>query len=113
MKELCKKFTKIEFRDVPRIQNEFADALATLLSMIQYPDKNYIDPIEIETKDQYAYFFHVNEEQDSKPRYHDIKKFLATQEYPESDTNGQKRALRRLANHFSSTGKSCIEGPQT
>ncbi|XP_075097916.1 uncharacterized protein LOC142175237 [Nicotiana tabacum] len=43
-KDLCKKFTKIEFKHVPRIQNKFADALATLSSMILHPDKNYIDP---------------------------------------------------------------------
>ncbi|XP_070040539.1 uncharacterized protein [Nicotiana tomentosiformis] len=41
--ELCKKFTKIEFKHVPGIQNEFVDALATLSSMIQHPNKNYID----------------------------------------------------------------------
>ncbi|XP_070039593.1 uncharacterized protein [Nicotiana tomentosiformis] len=61
VKELCKKFTKIEFRHVPRIQNEFADAFEMFSSMIQHPDKNYIDPIEIEIKDQYAYYFHVDE----------------------------------------------------
>ncbi|XP_070015637.1 uncharacterized protein [Nicotiana sylvestris] len=42
---LRKRFTKIEFRHVPRIHNEFANALATLSSMMQHPDKNYIDPI--------------------------------------------------------------------
>nr|XP_016445656.1 PREDICTED: uncharacterized protein LOC107770836 [Nicotiana tabacum] len=88
VKELCKKFTKIEFKHVPNIQNEFADAFATLLSMIKHLDKNYIDPIEVE----------INEDPDSKPWYHDIRKFLATREYPENSTNGQKRALRRLAN---------------
>ncbi|XP_070032107.1 uncharacterized protein [Nicotiana tomentosiformis] len=46
VKELCKKFTKIEFKHAPRIQNEFVDALVTLSSMIQHPDKNHIDPIE-------------------------------------------------------------------
>lgn len=35
IKELCNNFTKIEFNHVTRIQNEFADALVTLLSMIQ------------------------------------------------------------------------------
>ncbi|XP_075086198.1 uncharacterized protein LOC142168921 [Nicotiana tabacum] len=60
VKELCKKFTKIEFKHVSRIQSEFADALATLSSMIQHPDKNYIDPIEVEIRDQHAYCFHVN-----------------------------------------------------
>ncbi|XP_070008256.1 uncharacterized protein LOC142165132 [Nicotiana tabacum] len=34
VKELCKKFTKIEFKYIPRIQNEFDDALAALSSMI-------------------------------------------------------------------------------
>ncbi|XP_075103676.1 uncharacterized protein LOC142178247 [Nicotiana tabacum] len=90
IKELCMKFTKIEFKHVPRIQNEFVDALTTLSFMIQHPDKNYIDPIEIEIKDQHAYYFHVNEEPDGKPWYHDIKKFLATLEYPKNATNGQK-----------------------
>ncbi|XP_070056895.1 uncharacterized protein [Nicotiana tomentosiformis] len=48
VKDLCKKFTKIEFKHIPRIQNEFVDPLATMSSMIQHPNKNYIDPIEIE-----------------------------------------------------------------
>ncbi|XP_070013568.1 uncharacterized protein [Nicotiana sylvestris] len=43
--ELRKRFTKTEFQHVPRAQNEFVDALATLSSMIQHPDKNFIDPI--------------------------------------------------------------------
>ncbi|XP_075077149.1 uncharacterized protein LOC142163895 [Nicotiana tabacum] len=98
--ELCKKFRKIEFKHIPRIQNEFVDALATLSSMIQHPDKNYIDPIEVEIRDQHAYFFHVDEELDGKPWYHDIKKFLTTREYLENAINGQNRALRRLANHL-------------
>nr|XP_016457128.1 PREDICTED: uncharacterized protein LOC107781017 [Nicotiana tabacum] len=55
VKELCKKFIMIEFKHVPRIQNEFTDAFATLSSMIQHLDKNYIDPIEVEIRDQHAY----------------------------------------------------------
>ncbi|XP_070034549.1 uncharacterized protein [Nicotiana tomentosiformis] len=98
----CVKFTKIEFKYVPRIQNEFADALATLSSMIQHPDKNYIDE---EMRDQNAYCFHVDEELDGKPCYHDIRKFLATREYPKNATNGHKRALRRLANNVFLNGK--------
>ncbi|XP_070029081.1 uncharacterized protein [Nicotiana sylvestris] len=88
VKELCKKFTKIEFKHVPKIQNEFVDTLATLSSMIQRPDKNYINPIKVEIRDQHAYCFHVNEEPDGKPWYHDIKRFLVTREYPENATNG-------------------------
>ncbi|XP_070057064.1 uncharacterized protein [Nicotiana tomentosiformis] len=90
VKELCKKFTKIEFKHIPMIQNEFADALVTLSSMIHHPYKNYIDPIELEIRDQHAYYFYVDEEPDGKPWYYDIKRFLETREYPKSATNGQK-----------------------
>nr|XP_009767342.1 PREDICTED: uncharacterized protein LOC104218521 [Nicotiana sylvestris] len=105
VKELCKKFTKIEFKHVLRIQDEFVDALATLSSMTQHPDKNYIDPIKVEIKNQHAYFFHIDEEPYGKPGYHDIIKFLVTREYPEDATNDQKRALKTLANHFFLNGE--------
>ncbi|XP_075084886.1 uncharacterized protein LOC142168124 [Nicotiana tabacum] len=68
VKELCKKFTKIVFKHVPRIQNTFADAFAMLSSMIQHPNKNYIDPIEIKIQDQHAYYFLVDEEPVSRPK---------------------------------------------
>ncbi|XP_075079834.1 uncharacterized protein LOC142165105 [Nicotiana tabacum] len=112
VKELYKKFTNIKFKHVPRIQNKFVDALATLSSMIQHPDKNYIDPIEIEVRDHHVYCFHVDKELDGKPWYYDIERFLKVREYPENATNGQKLALRRQKNHFSLTGKSYIERPQ-
>ncbi|XP_070017769.1 uncharacterized protein [Nicotiana sylvestris] len=74
VQELRKRFTKTEFHHVPRVQNEFADALATLSSIIQYPNKNFIDPI---LNDQPAYCAHVEEEADGKPWFHDIKEYLA------------------------------------
>ncbi|XP_070039607.1 uncharacterized protein [Nicotiana tomentosiformis] len=58
--------------------------------MIQHPDKNYIDPIEIEVRDHHVYCFHVDEEPDGKPLYYDIKRFLQTRDYLENATNGQK-----------------------
>ncbi|XP_070025836.1 uncharacterized protein [Nicotiana sylvestris] len=77
VQELMKRFTKIEFKHVPRIQNEFVDALATLLLMIQYPDKNFIDPIPVRIHNQPAYYAHVKEEMDGKPWFHDIKEYFA------------------------------------
>ncbi|XP_070022091.1 uncharacterized protein [Nicotiana sylvestris] len=77
VQELRKKFTKAEFQHVPRIQNEFADALATLSFMIQHPDKNFIDPIPVKIHDLPAYYAHVEEEADGKPWFHDIKEYLA------------------------------------
>ncbi|XP_070049376.1 uncharacterized protein [Nicotiana tomentosiformis] len=67
IQKLIKRFTKIEFKHIPRIWNEFADALATLSSMIQHPYKNFIDPILIGIHKQPAYEAHVEEEIDENP----------------------------------------------
>ncbi|XP_070004721.1 uncharacterized protein [Nicotiana sylvestris] len=100
VQELIKRFTRIEFKHVPRIQNEFADALATLSSMIQHPDKNFIDPIPIGIRKKPTYYAHVEEKIDGNPWFHNIKKYLENGEYPETATHTQKCMLRRLANHF-------------
>ncbi|XP_070010211.1 uncharacterized protein [Nicotiana sylvestris] len=81
--ELRKRFTKIEFRYVPRIPNDFVEALATLSSMIQYPNKNYIDPIPMRIHNQPAYCAHDEDEADGKPWFHDIKEYISKGEYPE------------------------------
>ncbi|XP_070007651.1 uncharacterized protein [Nicotiana sylvestris] len=81
--ELRKWFMKIEFRHFLRIQNEFIDALATLSSMIQHPNKNFIYPIPVRIHSQLAYCAHLEEEIDGKPWFHDIKEYMAKGEYPE------------------------------
>ncbi|XP_059313260.1 uncharacterized protein LOC132064326 [Lycium ferocissimum] len=91
---------EIDFKHIPRIQNEFVDAFATLSSMIQHPNKNYIDPIKVEIHDQQVYYFHVYEELDSQPCYYAIKKLLEMKDYRENATNKKKRTLRRMANHL-------------
>ncbi|XP_070024995.1 uncharacterized protein [Nicotiana sylvestris] len=69
LQELRKRFTKIEFQHVPRIQNEFANTLSTLSSMIKHPDKNFIDPIPVNIHYQPTHCVHVEEEADGKPWY--------------------------------------------
>ncbi|XP_070017577.1 uncharacterized protein [Nicotiana sylvestris] len=64
---LKRRFMKIEFRLLPRIHNEFANALTTLSPMIQHPDMNYIDLIRVRIHNQPAYYAHVEEEVDGKP----------------------------------------------
>ncbi|XP_070014548.1 uncharacterized protein [Nicotiana sylvestris] len=83
IQELRKRFRKTKFQHIPRVQNEFADALATLSSMIQHLDTNFIDPIQVKIHDQPAYCTHVEEEADGKPWFHDIIKYLIKGEYPE------------------------------
>ncbi|XP_070044159.1 uncharacterized protein [Nicotiana tomentosiformis] len=104
VQKLMKRFTKIEFKYVPRIQNEFADALATLSSMIQHLDKNFIDPIPVRIHNRPAYCAHVEEETDGNPWFHDIKEYLAKGEYMEHANHTKKRTLRRLSNHLFQSG---------
>ncbi|XP_070050438.1 uncharacterized protein [Nicotiana tomentosiformis] len=94
IQKLIKRFTKIEFKYVLRIQNEFADALSTFSSMIQHPKNNFIDPIPIGIHKQPAYYAYVEEEFDGNPWFHDIKKYLEKGEYPENATHTQKYMLR-------------------
>ncbi|XP_070046203.1 uncharacterized protein [Nicotiana tomentosiformis] len=104
VQEMMKRFTKIELRHVPRIQNEFGDSLATFSSMIQHPDKNFIDPISMRIHNRPAYCAHVEEETDGNPWFHDIREYLAKGEYPEHANHTQKGTLRRLSNHFFQSG---------
>ncbi|XP_070020409.1 uncharacterized protein [Nicotiana sylvestris] len=104
VQELIKRFTKIEFKHVSKIQNEFVDALVTLSSMIQHPDKNFIDPIPVKIHYQLAYYSHVEEEMDGKSWFHNINKYLAKGEYPKQANHTQKRTLWRLSNHLFQRG---------
>ena len=59
VQKLCKRFCKIKFKHTPGIQNELADALATISSMIKRPYIDYIDPLDIELKGHVVQCSHV------------------------------------------------------
>ena len=105
VQELCQRFKDVDFRHIPRIQNEFADDLATISSMIQHPDQSYIDLLEISLKEQPAYCMHVEKEPDGKPWYSDIKRYLGSGIYPEEASNNQKKIIRRLAKNYFPSGE--------
>ncbi|XP_070015751.1 uncharacterized protein [Nicotiana sylvestris] len=102
--ELCQHFQAIEFRHIPRIHNEVADALATLASILHHPDKAYVDPLQIQVRDQHAYCNVIEEKIDGKPWFHDIKEYIRAGVYPTQDTGDQKRTIRRLASGFFLSG---------
>nr|XP_025884738.1 uncharacterized protein LOC112940689 [Solanum lycopersicum] len=105
VQNLCKRFRKIEFRHTPRIQNELADALATIASMIKHPDIDYIDPLDIDLKEHPVHCSHVESEPDGLPWYLDIKRYLESGAYPEDATSNQKKSIRRMAFNFFLNGE--------
>ncbi|KAK4724421.1 hypothetical protein R3W88_027200 [Solanum pinnatisectum] len=112
IQKLCKRFRKIEFRHAPRTQNELADALATIASMIKHPDTSYIDPLDIEVKEQPVHCSHVEAETDGLPWYFDIKKYLETGTYPEMQRSTRKSRYAVWPSITSQVRKSFIGGLQ-
>nr|XP_009794569.1 PREDICTED: uncharacterized protein LOC104241320 [Nicotiana sylvestris] len=96
VEDLNKRFKSIEFRYIPRCHNELADALATLASMLLYPDNAHIDPLEIQIRESHGYCNTIKAAPNTQPWYHDIKKFLKTQEYPEQAVTGHGSFFLRI-----------------
>lgn len=82
LEELAKEFDEISFEYLPRTQNHFADALATLSSMLQVGEGLDIKPLRISVVDQPAYCMLIESEFDGEPWYHDIKNYLLKGEFP-------------------------------
>jgi ribonuclease HI len=93
-------FTTVKLHYIPREENQFADALATLSSMIKVLCWNYVPRIDVSRLDIPAYVFAADAVSDDKSWYHDIKRFLKRQEYPAGASSNDKKTLRRLAGSF-------------
>uniref|UniRef100_A0A2N9HZZ8 Integrase catalytic domain-containing protein n=1 Tax=Fagus sylvatica TaxID=28930 RepID=A0A2N9HZZ8_FAGSY len=89
----------------------FADALATLASLIKLVEGDDVRPLRIETRDIPAYCVCVEEcmnveaEIDDKPWYYDIKRFIQDREYPPRATENEKKYIRRMAFQFFLSGE--------
>ncbi|RVW71025.1 Retrovirus-related Pol polyprotein from transposon 297 [Vitis vinifera] len=108
---LVGRFDDLRYTHLPRAQNQFADALATLASMIDIPVDATVRPLLIESRSAPAYCCLIDdaEPDDGLPWYHDIYHFLRLGVYPEAATAKDKRALRQLATRFVIYGETCID----
>ncbi|RVW32710.1 Transposon Ty3-I Gag-Pol polyprotein [Vitis vinifera] len=105
---LVGRFDDLRYTHLPRAQNQFADALATLASMIDIPVDATVRPLLIESRSAPAYCCLIDdaEPDDGLPWYHDIYHFLRLGVYPEAATAKDKRALRQLATRFVICGET-------
>ncbi|KAL6348528.1 hypothetical protein AAG906_013148 [Vitis piasezkii] len=99
---LIDRFDVLRYIHLPRAENQFADALATLASLIVIPAGVNVRPLLIETRSAPAYYCLIGEIEDQieLPWYHDIYQFLSCGAYPESASAKDRRALRQLATRF-------------
>ena len=105
---LIEKFEELKYIHLPRAQNQFADVLATLVSIVDIPTNMIIRLLLIETRFVPAYCHLIDEieVQDGLPWFHDIHQFLRSGTYPEAVTTKDRRALKQLATRFVICGKT-------
>ncbi|RVW92560.1 Retrovirus-related Pol polyprotein from transposon 17.6 [Vitis vinifera] len=96
---LVRRFGDLRYTHLPRAQNQFSDALATLASMIDIPADAIVRPLLIESRSAPAYCCLIEDTEidNGLPWYHDIYHFLRLGVYPETATAKDKRALRQAS----------------
>ncbi|PKI73143.1 hypothetical protein CRG98_006462 [Punica granatum] len=104
LEKLTENFEDISFTYTPRMTNQFADALATLASMVSITKENLIEPLEIEIVEGPAHCNSI-EASEAKPWYEDIKNLLRTGRYHPFTDRRDRKTLRRLAIHYFLSGE--------
>ena len=87
------KFSKIQYQYVPRMQNQIADALATMASMMDGLKEEEARPIVVEYKEEPAYCMTIEKDEENNGEgewYLDILQYLKDGTYLKStDKNDQ------------------------
>ncbi|XP_028060641.1 uncharacterized protein LOC114264245 [Camellia sinensis] len=96
---LISRFKKLTFTHLLIDNNRFADALATLSSMVDIPLGVKMCPIIIEQKYAPAYetIIMIDEVQDTNPLYYDIWSFLDKEAYPPGWVETQSYAVLKAS----------------
>ncbi|XP_006579196.1 uncharacterized protein [Glycine max] len=104
IKELMELFDDISFHHIPREENQMAYALATLSSVFKINPHRDLPCIDIKCHVKPAHYCLIEEEEDGKPWYFDIKRYIKDKEYPAEASDNDKRTLQRLATSFLLSG---------
>jgi len=104
IKKLVEFFDDVSYHHVHREENQIADALVTLASMFQLTPHGDLSYIEFRCHGKPANCCLIEEEQDGKSWYHDIKRYVECKEYPQGASDNDTRTLRRLAAGFFLSG---------
>ena len=99
---LVDKFDELRYIHLTRVENQFADALATLAFVIEILAGVTVQPLLIEMRFEPAYCCLIGdiEDQDELPWYHEIYQFLSCDTYLKSASTKDRRALRHLVARF-------------
>jgi len=97
-------FDDISFHHIHREENQMADTLATLSSMFKVCPHGDLSFIDIRCRVEPAHCYLIEEEEDGKPWYFDIKRYIKDKEYPPEASDNDKRTLWRVVASFLVSG---------
>ena len=105
LEDLTKTFDKIEYMIIPRAQNRFADALATLASMVEIHKGVWTWPLEIEQSyglvyEEKAEALVLVVEGERVPWHYDIMKFLELGVYPYGADKRENFSIRMMTMQY-------------
>ncbi|PKI66063.1 hypothetical protein CRG98_013558 [Punica granatum] len=103
--ELVENFERVSFIYMSRIKNQFADALATLASMVSITKEDLIKPLVIEITKGLAHCDSIDVA-DGKSWNEDIKHFRQTDQYPTFTYCHNQKTLRQIAAQYFSSRKT-------
>ncbi|XP_012468647.1 uncharacterized protein LOC105786692 [Gossypium raimondii] len=93
------EFDDITFCYLPRDENQMADALATLASMIKVNKQEDMKPIQMSIYEAPTHCYNIDddEEKDDHPWYPDILRYVKNHEYPgQRPDKSWKRSMREF-----------------
>ena len=103
LQKWASKFSKIQYQYVPRMQNQIADALATMASMMDGLKEDEARSIVLEQKEEPAYCMTIEEDEEKcgeSEWYSDILKYLKDGTYSESTDKNDQLIIRRLSTNY-------------
>ena len=85
-------FEEITFEHISREENQLAEALATMSSMFKVRWDNEAPRITIERFDEPTHCYEIDTDGvEEKPWFHEVKRYLEAQEYPEEASINDKK----------------------
>ena len=98
-------FDKIEQAIIPRAQNQFTDALATLAFMVEMPERVWTRPLKIEQSYKEAQKRKtetsvMTTEEEEVLWYYDVMKFLKLGAYLDDADKRERHSIRKMATQY-------------
>ncbi|XP_075649767.1 uncharacterized protein LOC142620255 [Castanea sativa] len=103
LQKWASKFSKIRHQYVPRMQNQIADALATMASMMDGPKEDEPKLIVLEHKEELAYCLTIEEKEEKNEEgewYADILQYLMDETYSQSAKKNDQLTIRMLSTNY-------------